>query len=379
MVPKGQSGTRKLVLVISSLKGGGAERVMSTMANYWAERGTEITLITLDDPASPDAYLLHPSVNRVAVHSAYRRNPAGKLWRTIQQIIAIRKVLKRTRPDTILSFLTVVNVFAIFASIGLPIRTVVSERVDPAKSSGLLAKVWSAGRRALYRHSDCVVGQTPPIRDWLVAHARVRAVAVIPNPLRALPSMSVVREEVVIGVGRLTEQKGFDTLIKAFHLVRRLHPDWRLVLIGDGNRRDELVRLSQKLGVERSVEFTGWVENVEEWQARASIVAQPSRFEGFPNVVLEAMGMGAPVIASTAAGEGLIEHRRNGLLVPVGDVQKLAEAMLELIEDAPLRLALGEAGRSVRDRFSLENIMPMWEAVLFPETSSSSVPPIVFQ
>ena len=176
------------------------------------------------------------------------------------------------------------------------------------------------------------------------------------------------RENLILAIGRLVPQKGFDLFLEAFARIAPEFPQWRAAIAGEGPDREALERLSAELGVRGRVDFVGHVRDVESWMARASLVVQPSRFEGFPNAVLESMGMGAAVIsADCPAGPAeLIEDGINGRLVPVEDVEALAEAMAELMGDPALRLRLGREATRVRERFRQDSIMAQWEAVLVP-------------
>ena len=163
-------------------------------------------------------------------------------------------------------------------------------------------------------------------------------------------------------------QKGFDLLVRAFARIAPDFRDWRVMFIGDGDERSRLMRLCRDLEVEERVMFAGQRQDVELWMARAGIVVQPSRFEGFPNVVLESMAMGAAVISSDCASgpADLIEDGVNGRLVPVGDVEALSRVMGELMSQPDLRMRLGREATNVRQRFNEEIVMAQWQACLFP-------------
>jgi GalNAc-alpha-(1->4)-GalNAc-alpha-(1->3)-diNAcBac-PP-undecaprenol alpha-1,4-N-acetyl-D-galactosaminyltransferase len=369
LVLKG-TGRTKLLLVISSLQGGGAERVMSSLASYWAEQGMNVTLVTLDDPELSDAYPLHAGVHRVHAYRPPGWSTLGRLWRTVQRLFSLRAILKQAAPDAVLSFMTATNVLTILAARGLPTRVVVSERTDPEKHRSV-GWIWAYGRRRVYRSAHAVVAQSPRACAWLEDDTGAD-IRYIPNALREMPTVARERADWIVAVGRLGMEKGFDSLIRAFARVVGRHPGWKLILIGDGVQREALSSLCRRLDLGDTVEFTGWVEDVQWWQSRASIAAQPSRYEGFPNAVLEAMAMGTPVVATTAAGEGIIEDRKNGRVVPVDDEGALAEALLELIGDPVLRASLGAAATGVRDRFSTSRIMPMWDTVLFDQISDAT-------
>jgi glycosyltransferase involved in cell wall biosynthesis len=350
----------QILLVTGTLLGGGAERQIADMANYWVAKGIRITVATWSEPEIEDFYSLDSRVRRVHLNA----RETGRLRGLLKRVIGMRRLLQETRPDAVLSFLTQSNVPTIIAAVGLDIRIVVSERAHPAFDTSLTL-VWRLLRRVLYMRADAVVAQTRDVAEWIRKHWRKRA-QVIPNALRTLPVSSSERGTVIVGIGRLVPQKGFDLLLKAFARIASDYPEWRITIIGEGRARASLERLRDDLQLVERVDFIGHVEDVETWLARAGLVVQPSRFEGFPNVVLESMGMGAAVIsAECPSGPAeLIDNGVNGRLVPVENVAELARVMAELMSDPDLRARLGREAMKVRDRFRQEPIMAKWEALL---------------
>jgi glycosyltransferase involved in cell wall biosynthesis len=167
-------------------------------------------------------------------------------------------------------------------------------------------------------------------------------------------------------MGRFVPQKGFDLLISAFGLIAARFPDWKLVIVGDGDLRAALSSQVESAGLQRQVVLPGPVPNPEPVLAAGEVFVLPSRFEGFPTVLGEAMACGAPVVAFNCnSGPGkFIRHGIDGLLVPPGDIRALAEALAEVMASSELRERLGQQGRSVLERFSPDVVMPMWEDVL---------------
>ena len=358
----------KLLLVIGSLSGGGAERQMSNIASYWARKGLDVTLATWTGPQVSDFYELDPAVRRVHLDVESKPGEWFAIARaSLRRVVKLRRLLRSARPDAVLSFVTESNVLAILAHTGLKSRLVVSERVHPGMHSAL-PWTWKLLRRAVYRWSDAVIAQTRDAAQWIDRNCGATAL-VIPNALRSLPDAHEQRQPLILAVGRLVRQKGFDLLLQAFARIAADFADWNVTIIGDGVEQSRLMSLSRQLQLGERVTFLGQVRNVEDWMARAGIVVQPSRFEGFPNVVLESMGMGAAVVSSDCASgpAELIEDGVNGRLVPVDEIDALSRVMAELMSQPGLRERLGREALRVRQRFHQDLIMAQWEACLLAD------------
>lgn len=353
----------KLLFVISSLGCGGAERAMSELASYWARTGCAVTVVTLTNNDENDFYLLDPAIHRLRpVVDAMPTN--SKVLRNLQRLSMLRRVIADVRPAAVVSFIDVTNVMTLLATRGLRMRVIVSERTDPARNP-TVGRLWRIGRKLTYQWADFVVGQTEAASEWLRRHCGARAI-VIPNALRELGDPAGPREQLVLSIGRLDALKGHDMVLRAFARTRKAFPDWRLHILGEGPERAALEGLIASLGLQGSAILQGAVSDVEGWLGRASIVAQGSRLEGFPNALLEAMGMGAAVISTDCrSGPGeLIEHEQNGLLVPVDDAEAMTTGMLDLMGSADLRERLGLAAIAVRERFSERRVMALWGRLL---------------
>jgi GalNAc-alpha-(1->4)-GalNAc-alpha-(1->3)-diNAcBac-PP-undecaprenol alpha-1,4-N-acetyl-D-galactosaminyltransferase len=356
---------QRLVLIIGSLQGGGAERQLSDMANYWAAQGAEVTLATWSGAGTKDFYSLVPGVSRLWLDaSVARRLPFAGLILSVRRILELRRALRNLRPDAVVSFIDISNVYTLLASRGLDVRVVVAERTHPAINR-TVSLPWRLLRRICYWRADAVVAQTHDAGRWLKRNCGAR-VRVIANSLRDLPQIQCDREPMIIAVGRLSKEKGFDLLLKAFAKISQNFPSWRVSILGDGLERGALTRLRDELNLADRVEFVGEVQHVELWMARAGLLVHPSRREGFPNAVLEAMGMGLAVIcADCRAGPSeLIKDGINGRLVPVNDVDVLARVMSELMAAPQVRERLGCEARLVRKQYAQDAIMDKWQACL---------------
>lgn len=361
----------RLSLVISSLQAGGAERVLSRMASYWAARGHDVEIVSYERPDAAPFYPLHADV-RVRRLDLLRdsSNPLEALWNTAVRVRRVRRAIVSHRPDAVISFLNHVNVVTVLATRGLDVPVIVSERADPAQVP--IAAPWPALRRWTYARARAVVMQTPEaaayfgdprIRTTVIGNAIAPAPTIAPAPGGADTPRGV---SWITGVGRLERQKGFDLLLQAFARIAAAHPSWALRIVGDGQERAALTAQAHALGLADRVEFTGRVDNVFPWLAAADLFVLSSRFEGFPNVLGEAMAAGRPVIAfdCPSGPSAMIRHEVDGLLIPVEDVAGLAAAMDRLMANPAARAALAARAPEVVERYSEPAIMNRWEELL---------------
>jgi len=170
----------------------------------------------------------------------------------------------------------------------------------------------------------------------------------------------------ILSVGRLGIEKGHDLLIRAFAAAEGAQKGWDMTILGEGNERLNLERLISGLGLTASVHLPGIVKEPAEWMQKTSLFVLTSRYEGFPNALLEAMACGCAVIATDcpSAPAEIINNDINGLLVPAEDVTALSNAMQKIIDDESLRQRLGVQALKVKTTFSQETIMAKWDALI---------------
>ena len=357
-----------MVLVISSLSSGGAERVMSQMANYWVQKQWDVSIVTLSSTAS-DFYTLDLRVRRVGLDLLKpSANLTQSMLNIITRIYTLRKTLTTLSPQVVISFMDITNIVTLVAVLGKNIPVIVSERVDPANAR--LGFFRNYLRRKLYPHAAAVVLQTEQVAAWARKFVPNKKLKIIHNPMYQPDEVEGIEDDpdlagkYIIAIGRLNEQKGFDVLIKAFSSV--CTDNWSLVILGEGSERVKLETLIVALGMESKIVLMGRVNNVSQYLTKAELFVLSSRFEGFPNVLLEAMGAGLPVISfDCPSGPGVIlHHGEDGLLVPPGDVAGLADAMSRLMANDQERRRLGKNALAARERFSKEKIMGEWEKLI---------------
>ncbi len=358
----------RVLFFIAALDAGGAERAVSRLANAWVERGWEVVVVTLA-AAGADFFPLSPAIQRVGLDAlADSAHVFEALARNVRRLAKLRNTVAERRPDVVIGFCDRANILALVATWGLGVKVIVSERTDPAQHA--IGEFWSWARRRVYPRASAVVVQTEAVKRWLEREIPAARTVAIPNPVWRAALPPAARREgdslEVVGVGRLGYEKGFDLLLNAFGLVAERFPDWRLRIVGDGDRRGELEALAARLGLAGRVAFTGKVPNPEDYMHRAALFALPSRYEGFPNALLEAMACGLPAVSfdCPSGPAAIIRHGLDGLLVPAEDVPAFSAALAELMADAGKREFLGGNARAVLDRFGPENILGQWEALM---------------
>lgn len=372
----------KLVLVISSLGGGGAERVMTLLANAWVERGDEVTLITLASDRM-DRYPLDPAVRRIALDVAGdSAHVLAALGNNFVRIRALRRAIAASRPDAVISFIAESNVRVLIAAAGLRVPVIISERTF--LNGHHMRGIWRTLRRWSYPRASAIVAQTRRCAAELEALVR-RQVDVIANPVwtESRPDGTaddgVTHGHTLLAVGRLAPEKGFDLLIEAFAQASPRHHDWRLVILGEGPLRDELARKITDRNLGGRIAMPGFDAHIRSAMRRADLFALSSRYEGFPNALLEAMTEGLACVSfdCNAGPRELIDHRSNGWLVPAGDVSALAAALDTLMGDADLRAQLGQRARSIAGKYSLATILEQWNALVtsvLPSPATRALP-----
>jgi len=367
--------SRRLTLVVPSLALGGAERVVSKMANHWAASGDVVTVITLsaDDE---DTYPLAPKAVRIALDMMRESHgPVEAVINNLERVRHLRAAIAGSVPETVISFTDRMNVLTLLACRPLKVDKVVAERIDPSRYE--IGRTWSWLRRRLYPSARALVVQTERVRDQMAALMRGRPIYVVPNAVEAPPNNSSfsVRPDTssdptrlhwIVAMGRLVRQKGFDLLIEAFSRIADRHPQWSVKILGEGPARASLKKLIAEKGLDGRVLLAGWEPDPVFVLKQSDLFVLSSRFEGFPNALLEAMACGLPSISfdCPSGPAEIIRDTIDGLLVPAEDVGTLASTIDRVLGDESLRQRLSAEAVHVVDRFSAERYFANWDAVL---------------
>ena len=325
----------KIVLFIHSLRAGGAERVTTHMANYWAEEGHDVTILTMA-PAIDNQYSLSAKINQFSLNTEHSSSGLyDAILNNISRVKTLRNAIKKMNVDVVISMMTEANIIAALACINLPIKSIGSERIHPEEIQ--IGLFWNTLRRFCYYGLDVLVTQTKSTELWIKSHTFTRKTVTIPNPV-VLPLP--IREPIVIpkinegnflilGAGRLTAQKQFTHLIKAFATISDDHPNWSVAIIGEGEDHQKLSKLIKRLKLDQRITLVGRVGNVHDWYKIADIFALTSLTEGFPNVLIEAMLHNTAVVSydCPTGPSDIIKQEENGFLVERNNIQLLASAL----------------------------------------------------
>jgi GalNAc-alpha-(1->4)-GalNAc-alpha-(1->3)-diNAcBac-PP-undecaprenol alpha-1,4-N-acetyl-D-galactosaminyltransferase len=368
----------RILLLTSSMTSGGAERVASTLANSWSSRGDQVTLMPTFSGRGECFYEISADVRLV-----YLADLVSSRMRTLlnqlSRLRELRRFMAAERPDVIVSFLSNVNVAAVLASAGLGIPVIVCERIDPFVMPKTLFLRLAC--RITYPLADALMVQTNAVASkYASSGLTLRRVKVIPNPVpRQIMNIQhhagIGDKKRLLSVGRLDEQKQIDVLIKVFASLSTSLANWSLRIVGEGPLRPLLQSQIIKLGLEGRIELSGRTTNINDEFSEADAFVLTSKYEGFPNALLEAMAAGLPCVTFDCPS-GPRELSLDGsvaLLVPHGDEGALRCALEHLMLDENLRIKLGrEAQLSVLERFSLDKVLVQWDS-LFEEVGVLSL------
>jgi GalNAc-alpha-(1->4)-GalNAc-alpha-(1->3)-diNAcBac-PP-undecaprenol alpha-1,4-N-acetyl-D-galactosaminyltransferase len=356
-----------VTFVVSSLAAGGAQRVMSLLANHWAQAGYRVTILAFSRSGVEPFFPLDSHVQYVPIGiEGESSNLLKGISNNLRRITHLRRAIRVSTPQVVISFMDQENVLTVLATRRLGVPVIVSVRVDPLTST--MGGVWRFLRNRVYPFANRIVVQTCRVRESFPQKLQDKVV-IIPNPVLSPPPVTCPRlpasTHSMIAIGRLTEQKGFDLLIAAFSELSPRHPDWRLTILGDGPLRPELERLRDQLGLTGLIDFPGEVKQIHQYLEQADVFVLSSRYEGFPNSLCEAMACGLAVVATDCrSGPGeIIEDGINGLLAIPDNVHSLASCMDRLMSNEVERIRLGNNASRITERFGSGKVFEMWESL----------------
>lgn len=351
----------KIVLAISGMDFGGAERVMSILANNFVKRGHAVTLITKNYPNS--AYKLDERVNRINLPINRIAGSAA-----LGFIKPIRKCIKELAPDVIISFLSDNNALWAFGTWGLKRTLIVSERNDPHKVP--FSFIGRIIRNIAYHFADGYVFQTEDAKHYFGKRIQRKGIVIF-NPLETdkIPKPCKGNKQPrIVAVNRLEPQKKTENLIRAFAQIAEIYPEYQLDIYGKGTLYEHLTDVIFQMKMQDRIHLCGSKQNVLELIGNAEIFVLPSDFEGMPNALMEAMALGLACISTDCPIGGprsLIKDKINGYLIPVGDDKALYNAIKELIEDKSMTEMISKNSLQISNLVNVERIIDIWESYIY--------------
>jgi GalNAc-alpha-(1->4)-GalNAc-alpha-(1->3)-diNAcBac-PP-undecaprenol alpha-1,4-N-acetyl-D-galactosaminyltransferase len=379
----------RITTVISSLTGGGAERVCVNLANAWVASGRRVTILTVAQNSRLPAYAIDPRVERrdigwprpahtdelnaMAIAPVVRgitRAGCQELIEEITLIALLRYAILATAPGVVVAHIDMTNlrVLAAMQETGVPV--VACEHTDTSRVS---LGGWQNARSALYRSAPAVVASHPTIAEWLTRNGA--AAVAIHNPLVAPPTTRIERGDDrrrIVALARLSQEKRLDLLIRSFAEIAGKFPEWDLDIYGNGPLHAHLAWLIERLvpGRAHLRRFTNKPYTI---LCGADLFASASWVEGYGNAIWEALACGVPVVATECGTSvrSLVRDGVDGVIVPVESA--LASALAALMEDDTARMALAARASEVVTRFSIESSLKAWDALLDKVTAQKNV------
>jgi glycosyltransferase involved in cell wall biosynthesis len=341
----------KIILVIPTLKQGGAERVMSELANEFSNKKHEVHLCLL--AGGEHFYTLNKNI-KVYNFGFENKGFINKLFLEIKIFFKLRNLFKSIKPNFILSFMTKYNIFTIIASSFLKVNVFISDRNNPKKSISYSLRLL---RKLTYKYATGIIAQTYLSKKIIQKITKHKNIEVIPNPLKNIIKYpDIRREKIILNVGRMIPEKGQKYLIESFSKIE--NNNWKIVILGDGPLYEALQEKAKELNLSEKVIMIGSVKNIDKWLAKSSIFAFPSISEGFPNALVEGMSSGLPCISfdCDTGPRDIIHDGENGYLIPLKDIDIFSERLEILMNNENLRIEIGEKATEIQNSLEINNI-----------------------
>lgn len=355
---------KKICFFTGSVSGkGGTERVATIIANGLFARGYNVQVLSLWSGFEP-TYSLAPGIKK---HELFKENVKFK-WKYIQVIRKLRCFLKREHIDVLVSVDVYLTFYSSPACIGTKIMHISWEHFNYYADLGLWSRRIS--RLLAAKTADAIVVLTDQDSMFWKQNLNCKArIVVISNPIMYKPIQPQERtwsNKLAISIGRLNRQKGFDLLINSWKLVCEKLPEWKLLIIGEGEEETELKQLIIKKKLEKVIEIMPFNNEVSRYYLQAGIYCLSSRFEGLPMVLLEAQAFGLPAVCFNCktGPADIIEEDVNGLLIPENDETAFANGIIKLATDEELRKKLGVNALCKATLYEEDAILQKWQALL---------------
>lgn len=343
----------KIVFLVAHLQSGGAERTVAYLSSYLAKHGQDVVILSLSDDIfyRPDSDVRLKTLNiRGKV-----KNPIDRFFLAIKRFIKVNMFFLKNNADVVFCMMPEMARYFVGGT-EKRFKLITSERINPAiyeRTRHL------ENKKKYFRKSDGIVFQTLRAKEFYSKDIQKKGIVIhnaVGNPLVYEAPKITTRKNKITAIGRVAEQKDYPCLLRAFKLILDKYTDFELEIFGSCNNKSSLDKLLSELGIEDNVHFMGAQHDAILKAADSACYVMSSRYEGMPNALMEAMAVGLPCV-STDCPNGpaeLITSGENGLLVPVGDHKKLAEAIIKMIEDKDFAEMCGQNARKILETHSIE-------------------------
>lgn len=348
---------KRICIISPSLQMGGIERQLTILATHFVKRGHEVHFVATR--AGKHFYELDPKVQFIEPSFVHTGKASTKLLSYYKAIKFLRTQIKRIKPDTIMVFGDIINPIALLANKGLGYPIYIADQISPKQNLGRFKNFM---KRITYKSATGIIAQSKMAADYKYeVFGNDINVRIIPNTMRDIVDCPNAKKHPwVVSLGRLSIEKGVDRLVDAFSRVAG-HKEWRLVLIGDGPERNHLEEQAKALGIFDRVDLLGGRSDVDALLAQCSIFVLPSRCEGFPNALCEAMASPLPCITfDSVSAVDIIDNHVSGEIIQDGDIDGLAEAITRLMDNQSLRDEYATKAYSIRDRLEKNKVGDMF-------------------
>lgn len=349
----------KVLFYINTLAKGGAERVITNLANQFAEDNHETVVIT--SYYKKNEYKLSDKVTRIYL-ADYDGNKKYRISKNLSMIYNLRKIIKDIKPDIAVSFTKEPSVRLILATIDLNTKTVISVRNDPEVNyKGIINKIIA---NYLYPKADGCIFQTEDSKDYFPLKLQKKSKIIFNQVSSEFFEIERKDAKYIVSIGNLYTDKNQILQINAFEKIVKSHPNEKLLIYGDGDLRNKLKNIIENKGLSENIFLMGRTDNVGEVLANAKIFLLTSNHEGMPNALLEALAVGVPCISTDCPCGGpksVIKSGINGFLIPVNDQYALEKKINTLINDEQLCMNISRNAKISSNIFKPYVVYAQWK------------------